>query len=902
MRWPARLAAAAVFGAVATLYASTRPTAVQPAAEKVPVAAAPAERELPGLRKDGFVQLPNQWKLKPAGRHLELGDFPVNVAIHPTGQFAAVLHAGFKDHEVVIVNLDKNRTRITSRATVDQAFYGMTWSDDGKQLFASGGEFETVHVFDFDRGYLVKTRPVDVARPEKDAEGKGRVVVGGLALGEKNADLFVASPWGDCVVRVPLNNPDNRVYIPTTPDSTPAKKDAPKGEPPSPPDNRKDPNAAPAPKAKEEAKAKDLGAFPYACLVEPGGKRVFVSLWNRAAVAVVDLDKNAVVATWPTAEHPTEMVLSPKGDALYVACANSTKVSVIDPKTGTGLQTIACALYPQAPNGNTPNSLALTPDGEVLFVANADANNLSVFNVSDPRTAKPLGFIPAGWYPTSVRFNPLDKKVYFANGKGLVAKSNRAGPNPNVPLAGNLGEYIGGLYRGTLGVLDLPTPEQMARHTKTAFECSPLRRDDAVRADGVAADNPIPQKVGGPSPIKYCIYVVKENRTYDQVFGDLAAGPNPIGNGEPELCLFPEAVTPNAHKIVREFTLLDNIYVDGEVSADGHEWTMGAYATDFVEKIWPLSYRGSPRKTFGYPAEGQMDRIARPSGGYLWNRCIEAKVSYRTYGEWVENGKKRADGTFEDATPSVPELAGRFDPKYRAYDLDYPDVKRTERFLEELKRFEKEGVMPRMQVVRLGNDHTSGTRVGTWTPRAMVADNDLALGRLVEGVSKSKFWGQTAIFVIEDDAQNGPDHVDAHRVTAMVVSPYTKRRHVDSTLYSTASMLRTMELILGLKPMSQFDAAARPMFNSFTAKADLTPFTHAPAKIDLNEKNLPNAVGAAESEKLNLAKEDQADDIIFNRIIWQSVKGPDSPMPPPVRAAFFLPIKPPKADHDDDDD
>ncbi|MFO0805242.1 MAG: alkaline phosphatase family protein [Gemmataceae bacterium] len=885
-----------LFASTIALFAIARP-ARDPKAEPKPVpAAVPFQRTLPGLNRDGFVQLPNQWRLKPAGRHLEMGDFPVNIAIHPTGQYAAVLHAGFKEHEVVIVNLDKARTRVMSRVSVDQAFYGLAWSPDGRQIYASGGEFETVHVFDFEQGYLKRNKSLDVSRADKDANEKSRVVVGGISLDAAGRELFVASPWGDCVVRVPLDNPDNRVLIATTPEP-PKKKDAAKGDPPSPPDGRKDPDDKKTVVKKDPEPPKDLGAFPYSVLPEPGGKRAFASLWNRAAVAVIDLETNAVVGTWPTAEHPTEMVLSPKGDALYVACANSTKVSVLDPATGKGLQTIVCSLYPQAPAGNTPNSLALTPDGEILFVANADANNLAAFNVTDRSNAKPLGFIPTGWYPTSVRFNKLDSKLYFANGKGLVSKPNRSGPNPMAPLAGNLGEYIGGLYRGTLGILDLPTPEHMAEFTKTAYACSPLQRDDAVRAEDVEADNPIPKKLGDPSPIKHCIYIVKENRTYDQVFGDMKEG-----NGEPELCLFPEPVTPNHHKLAREFVLLDNIYVDGEVSADGHEWTMGAYATDFVEKIWPLSYRGSPRKTFGYPSEGHMDAIARPAGGYLWSRCIEAKVSYRTYGEWVTNGKKNPDGTFENSTPSVPELAGMFDPKFRGYDLDYPDVKRAERFISELQRFEKLGEMPRLQVLRLPNDHTSGTVVGKPTPTAMVADNDLALGMVVDAISKSRFWKDTAVFVIEDDAQNGPDHVDAHRVTALVISPYTKRKFVDSSLYSTTSMLRTMELILGLKPMSQFDAAARPMYRSFTSQANLAPYAHEVPKWNLREVNKPGAVGAALSAKFNLAKEDQADDLLFNEVIWKSVKGAGSRMPPPVRAAFFLPVGPKKDDKDDDDD
>ena len=259
-------------------------------------------------------------------------------------------------------------------------------------------------------------------------------------------------------------------------------------------------------------------------------------------------------------------------------------------------------------------------------------------------------------------------------------------------------------------------------------------------------------------------------------------------------------------------------------------------------------------KTFGYPAEGQIDQMARGAGGYLWDRAKEAGVSYRSYGEWIENGIKKADGTFAPGRATVKALEGHFDPMYRGYDTDYLDVKRAERFIEELKRFENEGEMPRLQILKFPNDHTVGTRVGKPTPSAMVADNDLALGRFVEAVSRSKFWKETAIFVIEDDTQNGPDHVDAHRSPALVISPYTKRKFVDSTLYSTTSMLRTMELILGCKPMSQFDAAARPMFHSFTAKPDLAPYVHEMPRTDLNAVNKPGAVGSAISEKLDLTR------------------------------------------------
>ncbi|MGL6072961.1 MAG: bifunctional YncE family protein/alkaline phosphatase family protein [Fimbriiglobus sp.] len=845
----------------------------------------PAAKVLPGVRKDGFVQLPNQWKLKPAGAAIEVGDLPVNIQLHPTGQYAAVLHSGMREHEVVILNTSAAARGIVSRTVVKQAFYGLTFSPDGKQLYASGGEFDLVHVWDFDKGLLHNARTIDISTTAK------RTVAAGLTLDAAGKELFTAGLWANCLVRVPLENPENKVVI--TMKNIVAPKAGNAGDPPSPDDGRKDPNQKP--KVVDEfggVRPVDDNSYPYTVILDPKGTRAYVSLWSKAAVAVVDLEKNEVIANWPTESHPTEMMLSPDGKALYVACANSTKVTVLDPSTGKAFQTIHAALYPQAPVGNTPNSLTMTADGALLFVANADANNLAVFNITDHKAAKPMGFIPTGWYPTSVRYNKLDKQLYIANGKGMSSKANPNGPDPINPATRNLGEYIGTLLRGSVTTMPIPNPTAMATMTKTAYECSPLRAGAEVNNQNVEAGNPIPLKVGDKSPIKYVLYVIKENRTYDQVFGDMATRKvNPKGNGEPNLCLFPEAITPNHHKLADQFVLLDNIYVDGEVSADGHEWSMGAYATDFVEKLWPLSYRGSPGKVFGYPSEGLVDASARPAGGYLWDRAAEAKVTYRSYGEWVANGVTKPDGTFEPGKANVKALEGHIDPLYRSYDLDYPDVKRSERFLSELARFEKEGDMPQLQILRLPNDHTSGTRVGKPTPTAQVADNDLALGILVEGVSKSKFWKETAIFVIEDDAQNGPDHVDAHRVVALVISPYTKRNHVDSTLYSTTSMLRTMELILGLKPMSQFDAAARPMYNSFTAKPDVSPYTKEVPQYDLNKKNTATAWGAKRSEEFDLTKEDQADDILFNEVIWKSVKGANSPMPAPVRAAFFFPVK-----------
>jgi 6-phosphogluconolactonase (cycloisomerase 2 family) len=803
-----------------------------------PVRSTPA-RILPGVQPAGEVLLPNQWSLRPAGKQLALGDFPVTIAVHPDGTYLAVLHAGYGPHEVAIIALNAGKERITCRVPIEQAFTGLVWAPDGRTLFASGGEFEIVHTFAFDEGLLGKGKKIRVS-PEKE-----KFIVGGLALDAAGKNLFVAGTWGHRVRIVPLNDPEKQRTIELPRDS-----------------------------------------YPYTSLPSKDGKRLFISLWAASGVAEVDLEHGKIMATWKTDLHPTEMTLSPDGKTLFVACANSTKVNVLDSTSGKELETIHCALYPAAPSGNTPSSLCLTPDGQMLFVVNSDANNLSVFNVTERGKAKPLGFIPVGWYPTSVRYNPNDKRIYVANGKGLSSRPNPQGPGPyRRPHLTPLYQYIGGLMRGTLSIIPMPTPTEMAVYSKQAYACSPLKRDNSPREDGWVPGNPIPRKLGEKSPIKHCIYIIKENRTYDQVFGDM-----PEGNGDPNLCLFPEKITPNHHRLARQFVLLDNFYVEGEVSADGHEWTMGAYATDFVEKVWPLSYRGSPTgKMSFYPSEGAFDYVARPAGGYIWDRAREAGVSYRSYGEWIANGKKNADGTFEDSKATVKALEGRFDPKFRGYDLDYPDVKRAERFIEELQRFEKEGTYPQLTILRLPNDHTSGTRVGKPTPTAMVADNDLALGMVVEAVSQSKFWKETAIFVIEDDAQNGPDHVDAHRTVALVISPYTKRRQVDSMMYSTSSMLRTMELILGLKPMSQFDAAARPMYNSFTAKPDFTPYKHVKPDTDMNAVNKKDAWGAALSATFDLDKEDAADDLLFNEVIWRSVKGPNSPMPAPVRAGFFYP-------------
>ena len=822
--------------------------------------------DLPGRRPDGSVLLPNQWSLRPAGTQMPVGDFPVNLALHPGGQFAAVLHCGFGQHEIVVLDLSKGS--IASRSKVGEAFYGLTFSRDGSRLFCSGGSAETIHIFDFAGGALQEVREVAL----RDAKKRG--IPAGLALSGDGGTLYVANVWGHSISRVRFDGEGaastDELLLLEHAEAEAAKPAA----------TTDDPSITK--RANQGLDKTDASApFPYACVLDEKRDRLYVSLWAQAAVAVIDTKTFQVVGRWATEGHPNEMLLSPDGQRLYVANANHNTVSVLDVAgEGRSLEVLLAELQPGSPPGNTPNALAFSPDGGRLYVANANINTVAVFDIASPGKSRSVGFIPVGWYPTSVRVSPDGRTLYVANGKGETSKANPQGPQPGKKSAPGVKQYIGELMNGTVSAIPLRPGEagaaQLAEWSAAAYQGLPdTARQIAALPE---AGNPIPRRVGDPSPIKYVIYVIKENRTYDQVLGDVAAG-----DGDASLCLFPEKITPNHHALAGEFVLLDNFYVESEVSADGHEWTMGAYASDFVEKNWPLSYGHAKSGKFPYPSEGGFP-IATPAGGYLWDRAAQSGVSYRSYGEWVANGKNPGD----PGTAKAKALEGHFDPGFRSFDMDYTDVKRAERFLAELSRFEKEGEMPRLQVLRLPNDHTSGTSPGKPTPTAHLMDNDRAFGLVVEGLSRSTFWSQMAIFVVEDDAQNGPDHIDAHRTIAFAISPYIRRGRVDSTMYSTSSMLRTMELILGLAPMSQFDAAAMPMFASFQAQPDFTPYRARPCAGDPDERNLKTAWGGQASQAMNLAQEDAADDLKLNEIIWKSVRGAESPMPPPRRAAFVF--------------
>ena len=430
----------------------------------------------------------------------------------------------------------------------------------------------------------------------------------------------------------------------------------------------------------------------------------------------------------------------------------------------------------------------------------------------------------------------------------------------------------------------LPTPDRttLLAYTRTVYAVTPYDDKSRLRPFNAPVGSPIPSAVGNASPIKHVIYVIRENRTYDQILGDMRQG-----NGDPTQTMFGAAVTPNGHAISQNFVLFDNFYVDSEVSYDGHAFSTAAYANDFVQKIWQAYYahRGAE-----YLSEGNgffrnpYGNIAAPTGGYIWDYAARAHVVVRSYGEFADDTQTSPSGDVT-AVAAVPGLVGEVAPNFAAFDLNIQDQKRVDMWQAEFQTFVGNGQLPQLSIVRLGNDHTAGTTPGLPTPRAMIADNDYALGRLVETVSNSIYWKDTAIFVLEDDSQNGNDHVDSHRSVLLVASPYAKRGVVDHTFYTTTGVLRTMELILGLPPMSRSDASASPLYNAFQPTANLTAYTKVPPTIAFNEMNTASSLGAAASLLMDFSDADRTPEQPLNEILWQSVKGL-KPMPPPRRSVF----------------
>ncbi len=768
--------------------------------------------------------LPNGWSLSPAGRSFSLGDLPLNIAVSKSKKLMAVTNNGQSVQSIQLI--DPVKEKVLHTVIIPKSWYGLKFSADEKMLYASGGHDNWILCYAVSQKKLVLKDSIKLGDKWPNKIGPA-----GIEIDDENQTMYV------------VTKENNSLYVIDL-------------------------------KSKKVKQQVSLGAEAYTCLLSPDKKSLYISLWGGDKVLVWDLVEQRK-KEWAVGDNPNEMCLSKSGQYLFVANANDNSVSVIDTRYGWVVETLNAALYPDAPSGSTSNGVALSEDEKTLYIANADNNSLAVFDVEKPGHSESEGFIPVGWYPTNVKV--IGKKIFVSNGKGFSSAANPYGPNP----ARKRGEviyqkgdttlpidvqYIGGLFKGTMSVIDVADEKTMAIYSKAVYDNVPYNKNKEAKAAGEPG-NPIPQKTGDPSPIKYVFYIVKENRTYDQVLGDM-----PEGNGDTSLVLFGEKITPNQHALAREFVLLDNFYVDGEVSADGHNWSLGAYATDFLEKSWPTSYGG---RGGDYNAEGTRE-VANNKNGFIWDLCKRNGVSFRTYGEFADDYKA-----------NIPVLEGNFCPYYTSWDETIRDTTRFYQWKREFDSLLSVNAVPKLNTLRFINDHTEGLKIGRPTVFAHVADNDLAVGMFVEYLSKSSIWKETVIFIVEDDAQNGPDHVDAHRTTAYVAGGFVKRKQVDHSMYSTSSMLRTMELILGLPPMTQYDAAATPMWKCFSATADLTPFRSLPANINLADVNTKMNDLAKRSEAFDFSKEDQIPDMEFSEVIWKAVKGEHSIMPAPRRSAFL---------------
>jgi YVTN family beta-propeller protein len=644
-----------------------------------------------------------------------------------------------------------------------------------------------------------------------------------------------------------------------------------------------------------------VGIYPYTTAISADGAKVYVSNWGgrvpgpsdftdgmfpvvvdqrtglpvSGTVSVIGTQTNTLVKTIEVGLHPTALALSPGGDRVYVTNANSDTVSVIDTASDSVIKTLSVQWSGESSShrsvpilGSSPNAVTVSRDGNRLYVANATENAVAVLDPDRDSYSAVLGLIPTGWFPSALAIGPSGEPLYIASGYGF-------GSIAPVP-AGQGRSYADRL--GVISILDVPEPGELARLTRQVQSNNRrLPPDDVAIAQGTS---PIPMHPGQRSPIKHVFYIIKENRTYDQVLGAL-----PQGNGDPSLVEFGRDVTPNHHALAEQFVLLDNFYGPGDQSALGHRWSLQAYPSTWVHK-------------YGNARNNQSPMLLGPTEA-IYDNAKANGLTVRAYGERGLNTFTPANATWTDIyndwkngthnVSIVPRavivgLRDIYHPRYPAYEMRVPDQYRADIFLEEFAEFEKNGNLPNLLILLLPQDHTEGTSPGYPTPRATVADNDLALGRIVEAISKSRYWKESAIFVTEDDSQDGVDHVDGHRTVGLVISPYVKRGVVDSAVYTIINMYRTMEQILGLPPLNQFDLAAQPMFSAFTPTPDFTPYTARPNQIPLDEMNPPLA-GLHGLQKqlaefslgMERSEPDASNPDLLNRAIWHSVKGFNTP-------------------------
>lgn len=792
-----------------------------------------------GRLADGSFLIPTGQRLTPAGVHIEVNDRPMGMSLSPDGRILAVA-TGSNFAPRALHLIDTAQQRALQTVPVGDTFVGVAFRPSGGELYVGGGRDHDVKIF--------RRREDGAFTQEARIEIPGSAP-SGLALTGDGRRLFVALNLKHAVAMIDL--------------------------------------------ATREVRELETGSFPYTALA--AGGKIYVSNWggrkplpgdrtdgafpvvldergipSSGTVTAFDASSGKRLSDIEVGLHPSAMAFDAKRARLYVANANSDTVSVIDTREDRVVETIRVGPFDGAPLGSSPNALALSPDGAVLYVANAANNAVAVVRTGRGK-ARVEGFIPTGWYPTAVALDSSGKRLWVASGYGF-------GSVAALP-AGRSGRS----YRdraGAVSVIDIPDARQLARMTRQVLENN---RDQSAQPVPAKSGHPVPMHRGQASPIRYVFYIIKENRTYDQVLGDL-----PQGNGDPSLVHFGRDVTPNHHALAEQFVLLDNYYAPGDQSALGHRWCTQGYASDWIHK-------------YGNARNDANPMLFAPTD-FLWDNARKHGVSVRAYGErgrtvidppqasWTDiyqDWKNRTGRIRLQAIPLVLGLKDIYHPVYPGFNMRITDQLRADIFLEEFRQFEKNGNLPRLVILLLPQNHTNGTAEGFPTPRATVADNDLALGRIVEAISHSRYWRESAIFVTEDDAQNGLDHVAGHRTVGLVISPWVRRKAVDSTFYTTINMYRTMEQILGLPPSNQFDLAAEPMFTLFTPQPDFTPYKALPNQIPLDEMNPPvkKLAGlsrrlAEASARMDFAEPDAADEQLLNRAVWHSLF-PARPYPAP---------------------
>jgi YVTN family beta-propeller protein len=826
-------------------------------------------------------RLINNWTVTPAGLETRLGDLPMNSVLSPDGRDLLVSNDGAGIQSLQVVSAASRQVLQTIPYTAPSSvFIGLAYSPDGKHAYASGGGSDVVHTYTVYDGLLNASGDITIGTTTANPFPTG------LSISPDGKTLYVA------------NNLTNNIAIVNIATKTVTTTVA-------------------------------VGTYPYTTLISKDGKTVYVSNWGDGTISVLDTKTQAIVSTIAVGKHPNALALGPD-ERLFVADANSDAISVIDTNSNKTVRTISVSLYAHAPYGSSPESIAVSPNGQFLYVVNSGNNDVVVValrhdwrteSLSDWKTKSILGEIPTAWYPSSVVLSKDGNVLYITNAKGRGAGPNdkKYSPNPtrkNAPIVNAItgyndgyctctfDQYSGSMIVGTLSTISTPGlgllrlySDQVSRNDHVG-DTSTLVRDPG---------NPIPVP-GGTSPIKHVIYIVKENRTYDQVFGDMQQG-----NNDPALTLFGQQNTPNLHKLTEHYGIFDNFYADAEVSADGHNWTDSANASDYNEKMWPQDYSPGAGRNRGYDFEGGS-AINLSAGGYLWDDAAKAGITYRDYGEFYVDKFSASQVTLipasqastcpgaiahsytgvtvpagevlcfpsETVNPATtPNLVGHYDTHFRTFDTHYREADRVTEWTNEYNQFVTNNNLPQLTILRLPNDHTAGTTPGALTPQAFVAENDQAIGQVVDTVSHSKYWASTTIFITEDDSQNGPDHVDAHRTESLVISPYTYHAapFVDHTLYDTAAMVRTMELILGLNPMSQYDIAAMPMWRDFTRYANTKPYKVLPEKYTPTQINPASAYGAQASTKMDFKYADATDEGQLNEILWHDIKGANTAYP-----------------------